>query len=523
MFVAALTAGAVIPSGCAPHRPSASLAPLPRAPRFAVLSQDETRTEISLLDAEGTFLTWPSADAVTDVWLDATDRWEGMLAPAGIGLDAVLPYNASGGPWVTVLTRAGGRTLARFPFPAAPTSPVVPTEFATAPDFASSDTAEDGFVRDVIVRPAPAGAPRTAYVLRSAGRIPGGASIEAELLIVTLDAGAPGGGTLLGSVPLTPTDPAAAAVPVRMALVEFEDCADLRTEISCGGAPGCTWTGTGCGGGPASSDRLVIGLSAGSAPGAPGLPGPTPSGTLLVVDPSMRRVTSTLTLPGLAGCDEVAVAPVGGARAVPEARDAGLEVREVLVACGGLDEAESSTEASAGLVALRITRGEGDAGAEPSVTIDRTWTPVGATGLRPSRGLIAVPGLGAVVVSDGDADEARDDVAFLVDLDRAARDGLRLTQAPRASGDPSSGLGTGAFDPASGLLALPAGRSGLAGTGAVLRRRVRTAQLVDGSLEIVVCPSSDPACVPSEDDALAAPVALQNRLVPRSVRLVGAP
>jgi hypothetical protein len=246
-----------------------------------------------------------------------------------------------------------------------------------------------------------------------------------------------------------------------------------------------------------TSHRVLIAADRVLPPAVPGEPPQFGPGTILVVDRDLRRVVRVLEIPQMRRCGEIAVIP--GAPTV----EGGRITVSLIAACAGIDGAHGELGTSAGMVLLRVTYDETNPAAEPVIAIART-VPAHAESAAPSRGLIALPGNAAIAVADG-AEGERPDVAFFVDLDGGAP--IRLASATRLD-TRTPGLGTGAYDPVTRLVLIPAGRN------RVLRRRVRE---IEGAT--VLCPG-DERC-PPDDGSLSEPIDLCNRLVVQSVRLVG--
>ncbi|MDQ3035731.1 MAG: hypothetical protein M3Y87_25230 [Myxococcota bacterium] len=439
---------ATLHAGCQVTCPSADRAPVPdgRVAAFAVLARDETRTQISLLDARGALITFPSPDDVdgpeTDVWLDANDTWAGMLTPDGIGLEPQLaetPLPASlGGPFVTLFLPGDAREIARFPVDGS-----APIETLTVPALRGDQTARGGVVRDLVVS-SEADRPTVLYALRGEGVIPGSPdrAFGEDLLVIDPALDPEIGGAVIATIPLGAAGssgvggPDVPAAPQRMV---------------------------------AAFDRLYVGLDRYAASGLTSIVGP---GAIAIVDPAGRRLVGTFELPfpDFTRCGQIARSPT----------DSGdPNVIFLVVACRGAGDDLASQQRSAGVVLLRVEQDPDVPEREPVVTAETWWRANTELDLVPSRGLVALPGNAIAAVSDGDASMLRDDTLFVLDLDAEPPVVQRIARGVLVP-DQLSGLGTGAFlpDPAApdaGLLVWPAGRSG------ILRMSVRS---VGGSIEV---------------------------------------
>jgi hypothetical protein len=425
---------------------SVDLAPVPASasPRFAVLAVNENRTrlEISLISAANTLVEIPHPDDASvrsSVWLTHATPLRGTGLAGGIGADARLPWTPVRDDRLIVLSSRGGRAIVDIPFSA---EGIVAR--ATEPALAGRDDAIGGEVIDL------AGG---VYALRTGG-VADGVPFDDNLALLDRE-----GGRIVARIPLGAAL-RGPATPRRMALIT-----DPRT----GG----------------TSDRILVGVDRILPSPVPGDPPEIGPGAVLVVDPAARQVSRVIDIPELRRCGEVALVP-------PDAGDAS-GVRYVIVGCAGIPDVTGDPGRTAGLALVRVRFDPERSEAAPVIALERTFFARDPSSV-PSRGLIALPGAVAIAVADG-VENRRDDVAFLIDLARGGPP-ARIASAPVLA-DRASGLGTGAYDERSQVLALPVGRSSVQ----ILRvhRREGETTLEDVAF-LEVC----------------------NHLVVRSVRVVGA-
>jgi hypothetical protein len=507
VFGIALLTGAT--SGCRPRCPSAELAPIPTdgRPRFAVLSIDPLlpRLEIHLLDAPSTsaperaWITWSVAGVDTDVWLDELTRWNGMRIPHPLDLTAHLPPRGVPSlrpadpaipaiPAVTAWLEDRAQWIVRFPLRAA--APGGDGEdaldVASAPretrtelvDRPSVPDAFDAPIREILHAAEHDEDPEH-YLLAMRG--PASTDDRGDDVVLIQ----------FSREPERADDLPIARIPLRSATDSAP--ADPRRAV---------WIDR--------IERLFVGLDRGTSAAALA-PGP---GAIAIVDPFGRRVSRILEIPGMTGCGEIAA----GEAATEE--DGTGHTQQLLVACSGSGQSAAERRATSGFALIESTTDldpDAPAGtpiADPTVWVSLVWPASIVAPLLPSRGLSALPGNVAVIVSDALETDDPEDVLFAFDVDDGRLVAPRIVSGVHGPTSVELRLGAPVYDPASGFLIIPSGRPG------VTRRRV----VLDGASgsAVAFCPGDGTDCT-AADEPFRVAVPTCNRLLAWEAQWLGAP
>ncbi len=410
--LSALWAGSLLVLGCTtcPSSNRASVpdtAPLPA--RFIVSASLSGNAELSLLDSDLAAISFDASGTSTQAWIVTQSRWSNMRG-AGIGADPLLPRALSSGV-PGLVTIAGATSLIALGLPTAQ------TDWEWLEPRTDENTLPP--ILDVLVVPdVTAEMHDYAFVLRD--RIPHGST--------------PFGGALTAGGDILVLDVEdRAQPPVLLGAVSLDGVADSGLDVS---PRSLTLAGS----------YVYAALAHGLMLGPAGSPiTRVGDGLVVAIDPLARTVRTVVRIPGRTHCEQV----VSVVSDPPDGR--------VIVACAGTPATPAEIPDDA---ALAIIARDPDPTHAATPVVTRTF-PAGVLMIpSPDHGLLALSGAYVAFVAKGSAaDPILADRFFVVNLDTERAEIIGTT--PADSTTAPGGFGTGAFDPVTARLVMPAGREGL--------------------------------------------------------------
>ncbi len=376
-----------------------------------------------------------AASLRASAWLDQRTRWRDMRG-LGIGTRPVLPFAPPGGPFVAI---GGATSVVRFPLgdeepDTSDAGPAVDTGIADAGVVPSVQNLRQWeWPWPALELPATA-TPDTSPTLADLVVVPRDAP-QHDLAIVARTSSVIDGIRYGGEAYLLDVDDRA-----RITLLEttsFDAFADAGLHASAAAFA-------------VYDEHVVLAALDHQTFFSPATYGP---GLLAVLDPAMRSVRSVIRIPGMTNCTNIAPYHPPS-RAVGDPDDEGEAHRWVLSCLGSVPAMRGATPSDAGFVYVEYDPRTPDR--LPSVARTIAATSLGIP--RANAGTIPLFGHLVAFIEQGSVTPAAPDRLIVVNVDTGDTQTLHSAST---TGVGSVGLGSGAFDPSSGVLVVPNGLDGV--------------------------------------------------------------